>query len=220
MKNVYHSFLAIMLLIILFAFSPTKTSLSGKVTDKDTGDAIIFANLALYHQKKLIAGTQTDFDGNYQFLHIQPGTYDMKVSFPGYTTIEVTGIRVLAETNTPLNVQLKKSGTNFGQIVVEAYRVPLLTPDVCTQRHSSSKKMLPIPTQKIKKLHFNSAESPSIPIRRARTSPKRSNTQDTLPSTPDYTSPPDGTDTPKKQVPNSQIKNQAARCDCISAPKG
>ena len=50
-------------------------SISGKVTDDKTGEAIIFANVALYANGHLVTGAPVDLDGNYAISFIPPGSY-------------------------------------------------------------------------------------------------------------------------------------------------
>jgi len=53
------------LIIGTTAFS--QTSLSGKVID-DTGEPVLFGNIALYKNGVLLSGGTTDIDGNYSLV--------------------------------------------------------------------------------------------------------------------------------------------------------
>lgn len=55
-------------------------SLSGVVQDESTGEVIILGNVALYHDSIFLKGMETDFDGNYEFRDLDPGTYEVEVS--------------------------------------------------------------------------------------------------------------------------------------------
>ena len=57
--------------------------MSGKVTDKLTGEPIPFANVAF---KGTLIGTQTDFDGNYKLSTDKPAD-SLTASFVGYTPV-------------------------------------------------------------------------------------------------------------------------------------
>ena len=52
-------------------------TLKGRVTDFDSKDALPFASVVLFLNGNQVAGTNTDFDGEYTIKPIQPGTYDV-----------------------------------------------------------------------------------------------------------------------------------------------
>lgn len=61
-----------------------QTSLNGKVTDAETGEALPFANVVLYKDSNLVTGAQTDFDGFYNLASLDPGTYNVEATYSGY----------------------------------------------------------------------------------------------------------------------------------------
>jgi len=72
----------IMLVSAVTAFAQTGSqSLQGVVTEQETGEPVMFANVALYKNGALVTGVQTDYDGKYSFNDIDPGTYDAKFSY-------------------------------------------------------------------------------------------------------------------------------------------
>jgi len=74
----------------------SQTTLTGKIVDKESLETVPFATVAIYKNGSLITGTDTDFDGNYLFSNIDPGTYDVEASFLGYATSRITGVVVNA----------------------------------------------------------------------------------------------------------------------------
>ena len=87
------------------------TSLSGKVTDSN-GEFILLGNVALYQKGVLLKGTETDFDGNYNFSKLEPGVYDIEFSYIGMITQRIEGIKV------------KKSKANELDAVLNMEEVP------------------------------------------------------------------------------------------------
>ena len=73
-------------LILLGIFSAlglsAQTTLTGKVTDDNTGESLIGATI-VYGKG---VGTATDFDGNYS-LELQQGERSLQVSYVGYKAI-------------------------------------------------------------------------------------------------------------------------------------
>ena len=110
------------------------TSLSGNVTDQDSGKPILFGSVALYNNGKLITGVKTDFDGNYSFANIDPGTYDIEASYIGYHRSRITGIVVLAGKSNISNIEIRESrGVDLCEVVVIEYRQPLIEHDNTSQ---------------------------------------------------------------------------------------
>ena len=119
----------------LFLSAPlalAQTSLEGKVTEEGSGEAVIFGNVALYKNGVLITGTETDFDGNYVFSNIDPGTYDVEASYVGFTTQRNVGVVVLAGKAIRLDFALS-SGVILETVEIIDYIVPLIEQDNTTQ---------------------------------------------------------------------------------------
>ena len=79
--------------------------ISGKIVDKEMGDVLLFANVALFQNDILITGTETDLDGNFQFTNLEPGLYDIEASYVGYQSQRLVGVEI-KETD-PSKFQLK-----------------------------------------------------------------------------------------------------------------
>ena len=107
--------------------------LHGKVTDKTTGEPVLFATVALYKDSLLVKGTETDLDGKYFFHDLVPGTYDVEVSYVGFQNKRMTGVTVTAGNLTPLNIIMEESSTLTEELCIVAYRVPLIEVDNTTQ---------------------------------------------------------------------------------------
>jgi outer membrane receptor protein involved in Fe transport len=121
----------IMLVSAVTAFGQTSSqSLQGTVTD-ETGEVVMFANVALYKNGALITGTQTDFDGKYSFNDIDAGTYDIVVSYVGYSNKRIADVVVFAGKSITLNVEISQ-GIELDVIEV-VYQVPLVEQDNTTQ---------------------------------------------------------------------------------------
>ncbi|MCF8230632.1 MAG: carboxypeptidase-like regulatory domain-containing protein [Bacteroidales bacterium] len=57
------------------------TMVEGAVTDRSTGESLAGAEIQIRDSRQK---TYTDFDGNFSFEHLQPGTYDIIVSYISY----------------------------------------------------------------------------------------------------------------------------------------
>ena len=74
--------IVILLLISSFYTLTAQVTISGKVTDAVSGEALIGATIILEKGQ----GTTTDIDGNYVF-NVQPGERNLTVSYVGYQQV-------------------------------------------------------------------------------------------------------------------------------------
>ena len=121
--------------IFLFSFSflflnssiISQTTIYGKISDKETGEEVIGASIVLTKNGVFVTGAASDFDGNYSFP-VDPGTYDMKVSYTGYPEKQINGIVAKAGQGTKVDVELE-SGVILNEVVVVDYKAPLIEQD-------------------------------------------------------------------------------------------
>ena len=108
-----------------------QTSLEGKLTDAETGEPLLFANVILFKDGVQIAGTETDFDGIYSITNVDPGTYSLEASYTGYATQLISGVNLGAD---KLNkVDIKLSAGEVLQAVEVVYTKPLIEQDNTSQ---------------------------------------------------------------------------------------
>ncbi|MDL2227941.1 TonB-dependent receptor [Bacteroidales bacterium OttesenSCG-928-K03] len=110
----------------LFAQSGT---LQGVITDKSTNEPIPFANVVAMVSGLQKGGSTTDFDGNYTIKPLEPGVYDLVVSYVGYHTQPVSNVRVIADQIMFVNVQLVPETIDIGVVEIIEYEVPLIQKD-------------------------------------------------------------------------------------------
>ena len=103
-------------------------SLKGKITDKKTNEPLPFVNIVVENRGSQVTGGATDFDGNYFIKPIDPGTYDVVVSYVGYQPYKQTGVVVNSNIITFLNIQLN-AGIELKEFEVVQYTVPLINKD-------------------------------------------------------------------------------------------
>jgi len=139
-----------------------QTSLQGKVTNLETGEPVLFGTVALYKNGVLATGTETDFDGNFSFSNIDPGTYDVEVSYVGYQSQRIEKVVVLAGKANKLDVKLSE-GVTLDEIEVVDYKVPLIEQDNTTSGGVvTAEKIRNLPTKSINALAATTAGLSSI----------------------------------------------------------
>ena len=125
-----------------------QTSLGGKVVD-DTGEAVLFGNVALYKNGVLISGGTTDIDGNYNLGNLDPGTYEVEFSYTGLQSQKIQGVIVYAGKANKLDATMT-SGVLLNEVVVIDYKVPLIEQDNTTQGGTvTSEQIRNLPTRNI-----------------------------------------------------------------------
>ncbi|MCB0687345.1 MAG: carboxypeptidase regulatory-like domain-containing protein, partial [Saprospiraceae bacterium] len=166
--------LVFLLFLGLSSIALSQTSLQGKVTDSETGEVLIFSSVALYKNGVLITGTETDDDGNYAISNIDPGTYDLEVSYTGYQTQRITGVLVSAGRVNKADVNLSQ-GVVLDQVVVTDYKVPLIEQDNTTSGGVvTSEQIRNLPTKSISTIAattagISSRDGESVAVRGSRT---------------------------------------------------
>ncbi|MBM4175192.1 MAG: hypothetical protein FJ213_03315 [Ignavibacteria bacterium] len=120
MKKILYVLLAFSMLMVSNSFAQTVTGkLAGKVTDARTGDPLPGANILLVGTE---LGAATNVRGEYFILNIVPGTYDVRISFVGYATETVRGVRVVAGITKELDVDLAEATAELKEITVTSQR--------------------------------------------------------------------------------------------------
>ena len=144
-KNFY--LLTLSLLFVGSVVMAQSGSLEGKITDKNTGETIPFANVIAKRNGNQVAGVTTDFDGNYTIKPLDPGTYDLVVSFVGYGQVSLEGIVVSSNKITFRNVQLSE-GIDIQEVVIKDEK-PLLDPDNLGGKTVTSEEIKAMPTRSV-----------------------------------------------------------------------
>ena len=137
------------LFVSTFAFA--QTSIFGKITDEETGEDLIGANIVLEQNGVFKAGGATDFNGMYK-IDVDPGTYDVKVTNIGYPERLITGVVIKPNQENKVDVQLT-AGVILTEVVVTEYEVPLIEVDNTTQGQTlTADQIVKLPTRNVSAL--------------------------------------------------------------------
>lgn len=122
------------LLILAFTFSNGilaqigAGTLSGKVTDKETGEPLPFVQIVVYLNGNLVTGGSSNIDGEYTIKPIDPGTYEVRFSYVGYATQSQKGVPVSSGKIAFCNAAMVSS-VELGEVQVVDFKVPLIDKD-------------------------------------------------------------------------------------------
>ncbi|MBU0474334.1 MAG: TonB-dependent receptor [Bacteroidetes bacterium] len=131
-------------------FAQGSGKLVGKVTDAQTGEAIIGANI-------LIEGTSiggaTDFNGDYIILKIPSGKFSIKASYIGYSNTIIKNVQILTDLTTNLDITISESSVNLGEEVVVIAQAQLVKKDLTsTESRVTSEEIDKLPLQDVNQL--------------------------------------------------------------------
>jgi len=128
----------VMILFSIICLAGNTGKISGKVTDKASGDALIGANITL---KDVKMGAATDMNGEYFILNIPPGKYTLTISMLGYETVKSTGVEVTVDHTTMQNISLKP-GLIEGEAVTILAEKPIIDKGLTASEQIVSSRVL------------------------------------------------------------------------------
>jgi len=131
---VYSRFIAMMAIWVFLvgavfhspSIAGTTGKITGRVTDKSTGEPLVGATVLLEGTR---LGAATDIDGYYTLLNVSPGSYTLKVSMVGYAETRVTNVKVSVDFTSKVDVALEPSAVQAEAITIVAER-PLIRKDL------------------------------------------------------------------------------------------
>ncbi|MDP4193522.1 MAG: TonB-dependent receptor [Bacteroidota bacterium] len=101
-----------------FSFAGTTGKLAGRITDKNSGQALTSANIIIESASPALAASSGP-DGYYHILNIPPGTYQVSISYIGFqTTNQIIAIKI--DQTTTLDVQLDSADHMTPEVIVLA----------------------------------------------------------------------------------------------------
>lgn len=111
-------------LLIIFAFLPIAASaqqalIRGFVTDASSEKPLQGASVALFQSDRLIVGTATDGDGYFNLNRVSPGSFELRVSFIGFTDVRES-ITLTAGQLFERSFSLAPKAAEIGEVFVEA----------------------------------------------------------------------------------------------------
>jgi outer membrane receptor protein involved in Fe transport len=107
----------------------TQTVLTGKVTDPALNEDLIGASVKILKGTTMVRGTITDVSGDFR-VNIDPGVYNLEISYTGYNTQQLSGVQVLTGQLNIVNVELAaSSATLLNTVEIKEFKVPLIKAD-------------------------------------------------------------------------------------------
>lgn len=110
-------------------YYPGNGELRGKVMNAEDSDPLPFANVVLLQNGVQKGGASSDLNGDYIIKPINPGTYDIKVSYIGFKEILIKDFEIGDNNITFQNAKLQPSNIAFKEVTIQTYEKPLVQQD-------------------------------------------------------------------------------------------
>ena len=137
---------AVLIFLVLPSLLLGAGKIRGKVTDAETRESLVGANVAL---EGTTYGAATDVNGEYIILNVPPGVYKIKATYVGYTPFLASNIRVNNDLTTSLDVQLRAEAVSLATVEIVAEK-PLVNKNATNAvRITTSDDLAAIPSRGI-----------------------------------------------------------------------
>ncbi len=143
----------------LFTTTEPNTFLTGLVTDGT--EPLVGATIKVMKGATFVRGTVTDYNGEYR-INLDPGTYDLEISYTGFSVVKITGVRVMGGVTTRQDVAMSNA-TVLNEVIVTQYKVPLIEQDQTSSGQILTPEQIKeLPTRSVKEIVSTSVGSGSI----------------------------------------------------------
>ncbi|TAE87770.1 MAG: TonB-dependent receptor, partial [Bacteroidetes bacterium] len=115
MKTIVLRLLSLALILTSYAAVAQTGKIAGKVIDKKNGEELIGVSLQIEGTN---IGAATDFEGKFLISGVQPGTYNLVISYVAYKKKIITGVEVKAKETTMINVSMEESTKELKEAVI------------------------------------------------------------------------------------------------------
>ncbi len=137
----------LMLIMAAVVMAGTTGKLAGRITDSQTGEALVGANVIIKSAVPNVGAT-TDLEGYYHIINLPPGNYDVSISYIGYSTVEKK-ISIKVDQTTSLDVQLGAQDIVTNEVVISGERTVVQRDKSSTVQVTSAEELKAMPVSNI-----------------------------------------------------------------------
>jgi len=131
MRKLLTLIFCILLTSTMYLYGGITGKITGIVVDADSKQPLPGTNIII---EGTTMGAATDLEGNYIIINIPPGIYTVKAMMMGYTTMNVTEVRVNVNLTRTVNFELKPTVLEMGEEVTIVAERPLIQKDITSSR--------------------------------------------------------------------------------------
>jgi len=117
MKGIYTLIFCLLLIPSKDIFNQTRSKVQGKVSDAQTGEALIGVNILLLNTT---LGSATNSEGKFTIINVPVGSYTLQVSMVGYKKERIVDVLVSPDRITTLDIKLSSSVLIGDEVIVVA----------------------------------------------------------------------------------------------------
>lgn len=113
-------------------YAQTTGSIEGVIRDEVADEGLPFISIKLLQDGLLIAGTDSDFDGNYSINNIEAGTYDIELSYIGFPITTYQSVTIQIGRVHSIDLELPNpliEETEEKDSITIVYREPIIKPN-------------------------------------------------------------------------------------------
>jgi len=103
-----------LLVLVGVALAANTGSIAGRVTDKQTGEPLVGANVVVGGTE---LGNATDLNGQYLIINVPPGIYTVTASYTGYNDQKVTNVQVIQDNTVTVDFKLSVTVIDIGKTI-------------------------------------------------------------------------------------------------------
>lgn len=129
------------LMAVTAAMGGTTGKIAGRVTDRQSGEAVVGANVTVAGTS---LGASTDTEGYYHIINVPPGTYDVTFSCIGYNRLTQRSAVRVDQTST-VDVRMSGGSVDLEEVVVQAERVVIQRDQSSTVQRMGAEDLEAIP---------------------------------------------------------------------------
>lgn len=143
MKKIYIPIILIFL-VVGQSFAGITGKIAGRITDAETGQPLGGVNVVI---RGLTLGAASDMNGYYTILNVPPGTFEVKTTMIGYTSVTAKDVVVVIDLTTTLDFKMRIKVLDMDELVIVAER-PIVSRDIsASEMNVSAKTIESLPVQ-------------------------------------------------------------------------
>ena len=116
-NQIRNALVALLFFLTVAVFAQSTGKIVGKIVDAETNEAMPGVNVVVLDTQ---TGAASDLDGNYLISNLAPGEYNLRFTFISYTTVNVDKVTVRPGRETKIDIALRPSVLEMGEVVVAA----------------------------------------------------------------------------------------------------
>ena len=149
LTNYSYSISIVISLLTVQAFAGTTGKISGKVTNKSTGELLTGTNILL---EGTSLGAASGLEGNYNILNLSPGIYSIKATMIGFKSLTVKNIQVRVDLTTRIDIELEESTILGEEVSVIAERPRVRLDITSSQSLVSAEEIEAMPVEEVEEI--------------------------------------------------------------------